>query len=551
MNARWLLRDFTRERRLQRAMTIRAKGVPGEDQQWLRVKPLLDGFNFLFASLFSLWLGLVLLSIPQSWTSEKADFFIFAVSLFVGGYLSDWVGRGIIIPRDGFVLAPMPIGRRKVWWHSLSGIPWLLVAAYALACFFFAKEGGEYMVRALGWMTVPFVAVTWQLYRWGTAGDWLKKAGVLLGVALVLESLVRHVLSFNQIEPYYARWHGALPHRWLDQGWVGWLVPLFLTILTIILWERRQRLYSWRALLPALESRPKGGEEVSVADEKADQLVVATNDSHPVKRSKPCFLWNAQERELANLLVYQKDERVVWRILGAFLALVPLYYVVGMPVLIENGLVGLASFPALALLMVLLRGSQKSGVKNMAFRDFSLPGGKRVSALGAFPISEKTLFVMFLKEAFVDVVLHLPPRLALLAFAHQCIYSTSFFGEWAGKAALAICYFELNRWIWMWSSQLWGNVERFHSGLDGWLKKELSKTFYRVSLILLTLAIVVGLGMHYLGIEVGGWFPLVITFHIVLTLGGLTYLRWTYHQGRGSLVTAIPKKSRSFSLTRN
>ena len=552
-----IYRNLRAENNLRRAMLQQAQGLPAEGV--IRYRLIRLG-NFLKKNIGRVVVFFWLFSIfgfRVAGLLAQHDLVITLISVVFTGALILFFGNSLLLPPNGQALATTPIRSRRVLLVALSKLLFFLLFG-ATVMWLAARIGGRshsILSSILGGMTIPALGVCYQIYRRGVAGAFLLRFGLFSGVVLFflwMGARTPWVPDWpRMLEPY----HQFLPLNWCKNG-VGWIaagaVYLFLAISLKKLWAD----YSFRDVPGAqvMQNLVENDEDDYLKQPVVRSEVNETSVSFQVRAPAPSYsalaslFWSKEEKELGRYLNQQRRSWDVWKImilLGLILAMA-LSWPMGSPQAKEA--MRLFYSPALAIIFFLLivRGVA-SKVFEMGFTRLALPNGYSQSVMSAFPIRERTLFTMFLKEGVAY---------ALVTFVMQiCVFYLLLWImglelELLQIAVVLFFAFEVHLLLRLaaWTRQLWESMAFFQPGFRGGLLEHLAKLLFVLPPLTFMITGVVNLALWLNSDDTLSIVSLFFFLQAAWIVGFWWLVRHRYNQGYGTaLVRPVKKKSFRFS----
>lgn len=534
-----------RYRGLRRRLLVAARGVPADDLASLRWRKVLS----LSASLLRIAV-LFFILVPFFLTAflPPNPFFeitSFALSLLLGFSLAESIGRRLIPPRDGQILVATPISDKMVWWLSLYWVP-VQLPLIALGFLFLLASSGMNISQALaitiGWFVTPAACIALALAFRGRLTLLWQGLKVLLFVGLFGSIFFKEIPEVRRLLSSFDQSASLLPLNWFLQSIPGTLATLVIYSFAVGEWYRWRTSYRFRSYI---SMTPNLVRPIVAASKK-----VSSNEANRRKKGGlfcwiPQLLWNREERALGRALGYR---------FGAIELVLP-FLAIHLIDLIEVPLDSLtdenqqpqilAGLIVLAIVGVISWRGWPDGSRRMVFYRLPCNGGRQVSVLGVFPISEGRAFVMSLKELAVGELVWIPIRLFLFWTLTESLNPSGeviqFWPLLVFIIAGPTCFHLVG-----WTRALWQGVELFPDNLKGILLRGLMRYGYGLPLIAFAFALLVCGGIAMGEVVVTGWFFFFLFFFTLWIAGGLILLRRTFRLGKGSLI--VKPASKSFSL---
>ena len=493
---RFFLRDIPAEFSLGHAMWNRAQGVPAEERVRHRLREVgrvaQRVFRFLALILILLWFGAIAVS-----TSETTQQWImFFAGLIVSGWLVVRVGRGLLLPRDALVLAHSPISNRRALLYEFLALPFQLLLMALGAWLFFRQSYPPSIVgfAVLSWMLLPLLAIGWQCQRRGRAGPLLFWAAIFGAVCFVffgwLEQVMPRLTPFDEIVTQ-VNW---LPSNWFFNGIPGSLLAGACLSFSVLAIRKRIQQFRLRATpgaqvrFVASENERKPSEVVAVAPPKRR----VQSGPHFVTRISQLF-WNEEERYLGSALRLGYPQAKFWQWTAFMLFLVAFYWLPSF-VVFEDPQVGnwFSVFGPLVVTLM-LAFVWKSVILATAFSKFALPGGRFVALAASVPVSERTLFRMYLKEGLVGLLVVVPLQLLLLWMMARRIGLEVLGIDWI-LILLTLCSISAINKVGAWTRALWESIAFFQPGFRGDLKTGFFRFLFLIPLPVLSFVFILNMG---------------------------------------------------------
>lgn len=546
-------RSPLREQSLRKAMFVRASGVPAEDVHKLRLLALWVSFRRIVGLLFSLFWLVLLVGMQGPLGFLKDDLSATMLSIVIAGYLVLDLGRGLLLPPNGFALATTPIRSQRLLMPILARLAGLFFLI-GFCCFLIGLVGSNResaLSGCLGLMAIPALGLSWQVWRKGRVGSLLLKNGVAALVIVLMFRLLDHLAlvsyPFSGIESF----EHLLPVNW-GKGKVGALLLAAIYGLLGFLLFRLWREYEFREVPGAnYEWRMDAPREevlVESAELPVEALQEVSFESAPPSgsgfSSLAALFWNQEEREMAKKLAKGSGYQAG---LKALLMLVILLLVAVFASLLQAKpdlrLVLVLSVVVVAEI-ILLRGF-KSEVLEMAFSKFQLPNGLLQAAISSFPVSERQLFTLFIKEAAAVSLVVLPLQilgivLVLFGMGYELTLT-----QWLVILfflAVEYCVIKLGSW----ARYLSGVVRFFQPGIRGDFCESCAKLLFVFPGGVFLFATFFSLFKWLLGEGLFSFFLLYQFLHVAWIGGACWLVQAKYREGKGSAVFPVPKKSFSF-----
>ncbi|MBK1833946.1 hypothetical protein [Roseibacillus ishigakijimensis] len=487
---------------------------------------------------------------------------LLAVGLVGAGIASHLVGSHLLIPRHGQVLSQLPVSDRAVWKYSFWKVPLFLVGFVLLAVLLFVSSPmsfGQAWLRGLGWLLWPLLGISWQFLRKGLSRiPWLR-IGLLLGVLSFFLPILQLADPWRDWDEsvWLSRLLAFAPSRWLEAGLLGPFLSLLVVVGTVLLWGRMKRnfrlLDTWTGLAAA------GAREEAVGEKAATAVGLNRQGPKPSWGSRPLNLvLSKEERELGEVLWFRPLSGAF--VCSLFFALVigGLWLAAAVRGLSMTDFIGDYDYFSMRdfsfssswwITLCMMNGSSPSGVCQMAFRRLSAGGMREVTLLALFPISEKKIFRMFLKEYYFRFALFLVPQVLTLGFVSA--FGIFRWGDgWLELFLVVLLSWALVRPQIIWTFNLWLNCETFPDSPRDRIKSHTAKWGYFLMTWALLLLFLLNATRWLQGRMDGSWCLLVASAIIAVVHGSCWWLRRRYRMGKGNLVLSSQPETKSFSFSK-
>ena len=546
-------RSLPKERALRRAMLQQAQGVPAEDLHKQRLLNLWIAFRKTLAFVFmGLWL---FVSVGEYGILQllRDELSVTMLSVVIAGYFVLFFGRGLLLPKNGFALATTPIVGQQILLPLFVnvGVKFLVIGFLIYLLELSGATSEQALRRSLGMMAVPALGLSWQSLRQGRSGGLLLKFGAAALFAVLAFRFLNY--SLNIPDPF----DSIRSHlKWFPINWgvraPGPLLLVIIYVVTVVMLARLWAQYSFRKM-PGASFKGMAVESARAnAPELADGVLESPQDvsfepspfSWGSFSRLSSFLWNAQDREIAQSLSRGPGYRTGLKASLIFFVLLAATFLFALVQTEERTM--LVSIP-LVCLVILVKGL-KSDVIELAFSKLNLPGGLLQAVVSSVPVREKRLFSLYLKEAAAVFLVILPLLIFAVAFISVALGYQLTMSKWAAILVfLGVEYFVLKFGAWV--RYLGGVMKFFQPGFRGDVCETFARLLFVVPAAALIIATVVSLFKWLTG---EGLYSFVLLFHLLhaLWIGGACVLvQKKYRAGDGSAVFPVPtKKSFSFKI---
>lgn len=527
--------------RLRRGCLKQARGVPAEglsSQRWRK---------FGKRAGFFLRLGLVsVLILPgvlstASWSPLLQLAFFFG-SIWLGIATAIKIGLSLIPADHGSVLVATPIENTTVWRLSLGWLPGRLLAAWVVVfalLLFLGEEIGEAFLTSGGWLLTVVALIGIAFLLRGRAMGGLRIAGkVWLGVGLLV-LFARDWPEVQRLIVWLSQNAHYLPSNWLRgslPGLLGATVIVAGALTQYRSWRRSYRFRPYIAMTPNLLRPVTSGTRKQPSNEASLRKV----GRH--WGVVPQMFWSQDEKALGRALGFHFPV-VNYALPLVVIALVLLVkrfggFVLGFQEVIPVVLLFVSSFAAIILA---LRG-WPSATQHMAFCRLPCHGGRQVSILGAFPISERQLFRSAIKERVAGELIWIPIRLWIV-FTAMNFFEVTAELQLPVPLLILVIFGRFYAAIHAWTQSLWRAVELFPDTLKGLLSASLLRYSYSIPLVVYVGALVFFGFRTSLFIGKPSLFFLSFAALSLWLFAGLIITRRNYQLGKGSLIVKPVKKS--------
>ena len=492
-----------------------------------------------------LWMGVV----GSNASDGGKQWVMFFASFITSAWLVIRVGRGLLLSRDGVILAHSPISNRRILFHEFFTLPFELLLMAFGAWLFFRQLYPPSLIgfAVLSWMLVPLLAIAWQFQRRGRSGPYLFRAGIFAFVCFLffgwLEQILPRLTPFDEVLAL-VKW---LPANWFFNGVGGALLAGGVLSLSVLAIRRGVQRFQLRAT-PGAQARFL----VTESEEEPNEVVLVAPLRKNVEKgpnfvTRACQLfWNEEERLLGEALRFGYSKVRFW-IWTAFMAFLVALWWLPSSIAFQDPEIGVWFSVVGPLVVVLvLTLVWKSMVLATAFSKFALPGDRFVALAASLPISERVLFRMYLKEGLVGLLLIVPLQLLLIWMVVKRLEFEVSTLAWI-FILLTICGIFVYRKLSSWTSVLWESLAFFQPGFRGDLKTSLTRLVFFLPVGLIAFAFVTNMGKWMATKDFPDIALLALAGGILWTLGGCWLVRQLYGNGRGSVVV-LPAKKRSFRL---